>query len=107
MISLIVLLNILLLCFQSNKLGREEEIMRQYLDCCLTENGTLVAKQKLGRNPYLMQQMIGEWVDYYRTLSHGKSGKSGGTSVESATNGSSKRDTDGNVNSFLSDQDSD
>lgn len=51
------------------ELGREEEIMRQWLDCCVTEGGILVAQQKVPRHPHLVQQMVDEWLDVYRKLS--------------------------------------
>ncbi|XP_064465710.1 ubiquitin thioesterase ZRANB1-like [Ornithodoros turicata] len=52
------------------ELGREEEIMRHWLDCCVTEGGILVAQQKVPRQPHLVQQMVDEWLDVYRKLSH-------------------------------------
>lgn len=52
------------------ELGREEEIMKQWLDCCVTEGGILVAQQKIPRRPLLVAQMIEEWLDFYRSLMH-------------------------------------
>jgi ubiquitin thioesterase ZRANB1 len=52
-----------------NELGREEEIIRQWLDCCVTNGGILVAKQKIPRKPLLVAQMMDEWLDFYRNLS--------------------------------------
>ncbi len=51
-----------------NELGREEEIMRQWLDCCVTTGGILAAKQKIPRKPLLVAQMMDEWLDFYRNL---------------------------------------
>ncbi|XP_015911224.1 ubiquitin thioesterase Zranb1 isoform X2 [Parasteatoda tepidariorum] len=50
------------------ELGREEEIMKQWLDCCVTEGGILVAQQKILKRPYLVAQMIEEWLGLYRGL---------------------------------------
>lgn len=53
-----------------NEVGREEEIMRQWLDCCVTEGGILVAQQKIPKRPLLVAQMLEKWLDFYRTLTH-------------------------------------
>lgn len=50
------------------QLGREEEIMKQWLDCCVTEGGILVAQQKILKRPHLVAQMIEEWLAFYRGL---------------------------------------
>lgn len=50
------------------ELNRQEEIMRQYLDCCVTEEGLLVCKMKLNKRPFSVQQMINEWIDFYRSM---------------------------------------
>lgn len=42
--------------------------MRMYLDCCLTEGGILVCKQKLTKKPYPMQMMLNDWIDFYRNI---------------------------------------
>lgn len=52
------------------QLGREEEIIRQWLDCCVTEGGILVAQQKIPKRPVLVAQMLEEWLDVYRSLVH-------------------------------------
>lgn len=51
------------------EVGREEEIIRQWLDCCVTEGGLLVAQQKVPRRPHLVVQMVDQWLDVYRKLS--------------------------------------
>ncbi|XP_076362117.1 ubiquitin thioesterase Zranb1-like [Tachypleus tridentatus] len=51
-----------------SELGREEEIIHQWLDCCVTEGGILVAQQKVPKRPLLVAQMIEEWLDFYRNL---------------------------------------
>ncbi|KFM58883.1 Ubiquitin thioesterase Zranb1, partial [Stegodyphus mimosarum] len=50
------------------ELGREEEIMKQWLDCCVTEGGILVAQQKISKRPLLVAQMVEEWLAFYRGL---------------------------------------
>jgi hypothetical protein len=81
--------------------------MRQYLDCCVTESGLLVAKQKISRNPYLMQQMVSEWVEHYRNVCLPKT-KSASTSDSSTC--TAQRDTEAEQEvalDYSSDQDSD
>lgn len=49
-------------------MGREEAIMRQWLDVCVTEGGLLVAQQKLQKRPLLVAQMLEEWLNHYRRI---------------------------------------
>ena len=42
------------------ELGREEEILRDWLDVLVTETGLLVAQQKIERPPLMVAQMTGE-----------------------------------------------
>lgn len=56
--------NFKLIYFQ---IGREEAIMRQWLDICETE-GLLVAQQKLHKRPLLVAQMLEEWLNHYRRI---------------------------------------
>ena len=51
-----------------NELGREQDIIRQWLDCCVTTGGILAAKQKIPTKPLLVAQMMDEWLDFYRNL---------------------------------------
>merc|ERR1719402_1915404 len=46
--------------------GREEDIMRQWLEVCVTEGGLLLAQQNITRPPLLVAQMTEEWLNYYR-----------------------------------------
>lgn len=58
-----------------NEMGREEELIREWLDYRLTEGGLLVAQQRLQpplRRPNLVNQMLDEWLHLYRNLSLGK-----------------------------------
>ncbi|XP_046358529.1 ubiquitin thioesterase zranb1-like [Haliotis rufescens] len=54
-----------------SEVGREDTILREWLDCVVTKGGILVAAQKLGKRPALVKQMVEEWLDHYRQLSHG------------------------------------
>lgn len=51
-----------------SEMGREENILRQWLDVCETEDRILVAQQVLHKRPLLVAQMIEEWLNHYRRL---------------------------------------
>jgi len=48
--------------------GRDEEIMRDWMDVLVTESGLLVAQQNIGRPPLMVAQMTEEWLNYYRKI---------------------------------------
>ena len=48
--------------------GNEEVILRQWLDVCATENGLVVAQQRISKPPLLVAQMTEEWLNHYRKL---------------------------------------
>ncbi|XP_014089827.3 ubiquitin thioesterase trabid [Bactrocera oleae] len=50
------------------EMGREEAIMRQWLDVCVTDGGLLVAQQKIRKRPLLVAQMLEEWLNHYRRI---------------------------------------
>ncbi|XP_059620749.1 ubiquitin thioesterase trabid-like [Phlebotomus argentipes] len=50
------------------EMGREEAIMRQWLDVCMTEGGLMVAQQRLHKRPLLVAQMLEEWLNHYRRI---------------------------------------
>lgn len=50
------------------ELGREEIILRQWLDVCETEDGILVAQHFITKRPLLVAQMVEEWLNHYRRL---------------------------------------
>ena len=50
------------------KIGHELTLLHEWLDCCTTETGILVAKQQLIRPPHLVGQMIEEWLRRYQSL---------------------------------------
>ncbi|XP_055678535.1 ubiquitin thioesterase trabid [Lutzomyia longipalpis] len=50
------------------EMGREEAIMRQWLDVCITEGGLMVAQQRLHKRPLLVAQMLEEWLNHYRRI---------------------------------------
>ncbi|KAH8358608.1 hypothetical protein KR093_001257 [Drosophila rubida] len=53
---------------QSEVVGNEETMMRQWLDVCVTDGGLLVAQQKLSKRPLLVAQMLEEWLNHYRRI---------------------------------------
>eukprot|EP00092_Neocalanus_flemingeri_P044540 GFUD01049442.1.p1 GENE.GFUD01049442.1~~GFUD01049442.1.p1 ORF type:complete len:797 (+),score=258.60 GFUD01049442.1:140-2530(+) len=48
--------------------GRDEEIMRDWMDVLVTESGLLVAQQSIVRPPLMVAQMTEEWLNYYRKI---------------------------------------
>ncbi|XP_031350268.1 ubiquitin thioesterase trabid isoform X2 [Photinus pyralis] len=50
----------------ASELGKEETILRQWLDVCESEGGILVAQQLLHKRPLLVAQMVEEWLNHYR-----------------------------------------
>ena len=46
--------------------GREDAILRSYLDVGLTDSGLLVAQQRIAKPPLLVAQMTEEWLNHYR-----------------------------------------
>ncbi|XP_062320298.1 ubiquitin thioesterase ZRANB1-like isoform X2 [Osmerus eperlanus] len=57
----------------AQEMGNEEQqerLLREWLDCCVTEGGVLVAMQKSSRrrNHPLVTQMVEKWLDGYRTI---------------------------------------
>jgi len=55
------------------ELGREEELLKQWLDVGLTESGVMVAQQTISRPPLLVAQMTEEWLNYYRKIAQSTS----------------------------------
>uniref|UniRef100_A0A8D8SW55 ubiquitinyl hydrolase 1 n=1 Tax=Cacopsylla melanoneura TaxID=428564 RepID=A0A8D8SW55_9HEMI len=51
-----------------NEIGREESLLKQWLDVGVTESGLLVAQQRLTQPPLLVAQMVEEWLNHYRRL---------------------------------------
>ncbi|KAM9715599.1 ubiquitin thioesterase ZRANB1 [Menidia menidia] len=49
---------------------QQEKLLREWLDCCVTEGGMLAAMQKSSRrrNHPLVTQMVEKWLDRYRQL---------------------------------------
>uniref|UniRef100_A0A8C4PY54 ubiquitinyl hydrolase 1 n=1 Tax=Eptatretus burgeri TaxID=7764 RepID=A0A8C4PY54_EPTBU len=58
----------------TRELGSEEQherLLRDWLDCCVTEGGLLVARQILPRHRQpLIAQMLDRWLDTYRRMAH-------------------------------------
>lgn len=57
-------------CLQMGTEEQQERMLRQWMDCCVTEGGVLVAMQKSSRrrNHPLVTQMVEKWLDGYRQL---------------------------------------
>ncbi|XP_041786781.1 ubiquitin thioesterase trabid-like isoform X1 [Anopheles merus] len=53
-----------------NEIGREEMLLRQWLEVCETEGGLLVAQQKLHKRPLLVAQLLEEWLNHYRRIAY-------------------------------------
>merc|ERR1711915_398412 len=53
--------------------GRDEEILRNWLDVLVTESGLLVAQQNIERPPLMVAQMTEEWLNYYRKIAQSNS----------------------------------
>lgn len=55
---------------QNGNEEQQEKLLREWLDCCVTEGGVLVAMQKSSRrrNHPLVTQMMEKWLDRYRQL---------------------------------------
>lgn len=51
-----------------SEMGSEENLLRQWLDVCVTDGGLLVAQQRLQKRPLLVAQMVEEWLNHYRRL---------------------------------------
>ena len=51
-----------------SEVGREEEIMREWLEVLVTESGLVVAQQTIQRPPLMVAQMTEEWLNYYRKI---------------------------------------
>ncbi|KAL7990534.1 hypothetical protein Chor_013964 [Crotalus horridus] len=56
--------------FLSAQEEQQEKLLREWLDCCVTEGGVLVAMQKSSRrrNHPLVTQMVEKWLDRYRQI---------------------------------------
>ncbi|KAK7110925.1 ubiquitin thioesterase Zranb1-like [Littorina saxatilis] len=50
----------------ASEIGREEAMLRDWIDCYETKGGLLVALQRRGRQPVIVKQMLDEWLERYR-----------------------------------------
>ena len=74
-------------------------MLHEWLECCVTNNGILVCKQRLSKPPLLVRQMVDEWLHWYRNLAQ---------VVQSATAVSdSSRVNRSNTGALSSDEDTD
>lgn len=51
-----------------SEFGHEQSLLHEWLECCVTDGGLLVAKQRLAKPPHLVRQMADEWLHRYRSL---------------------------------------
>ncbi len=51
-----------------SEVGREQEMLRDWLDVCVTEGGVLVARQAADKPPLIVAQLTEEWLNHYRKL---------------------------------------
>ena len=49
-----------------SEMGREDSIIREWLDCRVTESGILVAIQRLLPRPLMQRHLLDEWMNHYR-----------------------------------------
>ncbi|KAI7796913.1 ubiquitin thioesterase ZRANB1 isoform X2 [Triplophysa rosa] len=47
---------------------QQERLLRQWLDCCVTDGGMLAALQKSSRRHLLVTHMLDKWLDGYRQM---------------------------------------
>lgn len=50
--------------------GREEAILKEWLDCDVTDGGLLVARQCLSKPTIPVRQMLDHWLERFRRLAH-------------------------------------
>ena len=51
-----------------SQVGCEEEVLRAWMEVCVTEGGILVAQQRLSKPHLSVAQMTQEWLNHYRRL---------------------------------------
>ncbi|XP_028391070.1 ubiquitin thioesterase ZRANB1-like [Dendronephthya gigantea] len=52
----------------ATELGNEDQLLREWLDCHITNAGVLVAEQKATPSSALVSQLMDEWLDRYRKM---------------------------------------
>lgn len=45
------------------QMGREESIVKEWMDVCQTDSGLLVTKMTISKRPALVRHMLDEWMD--------------------------------------------
>ena len=48
------------------QVGQEEQLLQKRVECCITDGGILTAKQVITPRPFLVNQMIDEWMNRYK-----------------------------------------
>jgi len=51
-----------------SEIGREREILREWMEIGLTEGGIMAAQQRVAKPPLLVAQLTEEWLNHYRKL---------------------------------------
>lgn len=77
-----------------SEVGREELLLREWMDCYVTKGGLLVALQRRGRRPAAVKQMVDEWLDRYRQLAAAQASPASNQHTISAHNFSSDGESD-------------
>ena len=50
------------------ELGNEDQLLREWLDCHITNTGILVAEQRVTPRSALVSQLMDEWLDRFRKM---------------------------------------
>uniref|UniRef100_F6YFG4 ubiquitinyl hydrolase 1 n=1 Tax=Ciona intestinalis TaxID=7719 RepID=F6YFG4_CIOIN len=61
---------------------QRKEILKEWLDCHVTDEGWLVARQRLGKRPPSVTRLLDEWLDHYRHMSFRRLGEEGHSDAE-------------------------
>jgi len=68
--------------FQATTESQRRQMLFDWMDCHMTDDNVLVAKQLLGKRPPSVTRMLDEWLDHYRHLSFQHLHQSDGNSSE-------------------------
>jgi len=67
---------------QATTESQRRQMLFDWMDCHMTDDNVLVAKQLLGKRPPSVTRMLDEWLDHYRHLSFQHLHQSDGNSSE-------------------------
>ena len=57
-----------LLVMQGKTEAERKEILQEWLDCYVTDDGFLMARQRPGKRPPSLTRLIDGWLDHYRHM---------------------------------------